>query len=176
MPCPMSISLCPSAVCCYCMFSFYVCSTWSICCLTGNAMPHVHFTLSISCLLLLYVLILCLQHLVHLLSYWLCHAPCPVHSVHQLSAVTVCSHSMSAALGPFAVLLVMPCPMSISLCPSAVCCYCMLSFYVCSTWSICCLTGNAMPHVHFTLSISCLLLLYVLILCMQHLVHLLSYW
>ena len=141
MPCPMSISLCPAAVCCYCMFSFYVCSTWSICCLTGNAMPQ-----------------------------------CPFHSVHQLSAVTVCSHSMYAALGPFAVLLVMPCPMSISLCPAAVCCYCMFSFYVCSTWSICCLTGNAVPHVHFTLSSSCLLLLYVLILCLQHLVHLLSYW
>ena len=79
--------------------------------LSCNVLPHVHFTLSISCLLL-------------------------------------CCHSMSAALGPFAVLLVMSCIISVSLCPSAVCwvvvcCHSMSAAqYVCCTRFICYLTGT----------------------------------
>ena len=89
MSCPMSISLCPSAVCCYCMFSFYVCGTWSICCVTCNVMPHVHFTLSISCLLSCSMLsfyvcgTVCVLHSVHLLCYWYSQLSANRHSRKQ---------------------------------------------------------------------------------------------
>ena len=84
-------------------------------------MPHVCFTLSISCLLL-------------------------------------CCSPMSVALSPFAVLLVIPCPMSVSLCPSAVYCFIVVPYPWHSFHLLSYSTGNAMPHVCFTLAISCLLL------------------
>ena len=133
IPCPMSVSLCSSAVCCY----VAVPCLWhsAICCLTGNTMPHVCFTLLISCLLL-------------------------------------CCCPLSVALGPFAVLLVIPYPMSVSLCSSAVCCYVAVP----CLWhsAICCLACNVMPHIHFTLSISCLYCS-VAFPCLWHPAHLLSY-
>ena len=72
------------------MLLSHVCGTWSICCLTCNAMPHVRFTLSVSCL-------------------------------------PLCCGPMFMALGPFAAILVMPYPMSVSLCSSADCCYVAVS-------------------------------------------------
>ena len=118
MSCPMSISLGPSAVCCYCISLSRVCGTWSIGALSWNMMPHVHFTLCISCRLFLYVVVLCLWHSVDVLS---CNLR--PHFVHQLSAVAVCCCPMFVALGPLTVSLLMWYPMSISLCPFAVYCY-----------------------------------------------------
>ena len=43
----------------------------------------------------------------------------------------------------------------------------MLSFYVCCTWSICCVTCNVMHHLCFTLSISCLLSCSMLSFCVS---------
>ena len=118
IPCPMHTL--PSAVYCYAVVPFF--GTRSVCCRTCNAMPHVGFTLAITCLL------------------W-------------------CVCSMSAALCPFAVLLVIPYPMSTSLCPSTVYWVTGLQlFHVSGTQSIWCLTGNAVSHVHFELANSCLLL------------------
>ena len=105
------------------MLLSHVCGTWSIGCLSGNVMPYVHFTRSISCLLLLYIVVPCLWHLVHWRSLLKYDAPCPFHSVHQLSAVTVYRCPVFVALGPLAVSLVIWGPMSISLCPSVVYCY-----------------------------------------------------
>ena len=135
------------------MLLSHVCATQSICCLTCNAMPHVCFTLSISCLLLCccsmlvplgpfavllvmpcpmsfsfcpsavfcYFVVPCLCHSVHLLPYLKCHAPCPFHL--SICCLLLFCCSMLVPLGPFAVLLVMPCPMSFSFCPSAFFCY-----------------------------------------------------
>ena len=168
MWCPMSISLCPSAVCCYCMFSFYVCSTWSICCLTGNAMPHVCFTLSISCLLL------CCHSMYVALDPFAVLLVMMLHVCFTLSisCLLLCCCPVSVTLGPF--LPVTSYPISVSVCASAVCCYCMLLSHVCGTWSIGCLSCNVRRHVHFTLSISCLLLLYDVVPCLWHLGHCLS--
>ena len=67
-----------------------------------------------------YVAAPCLWHSAHLLPYLKYHVPCPFHSVQHLSTFTLLSHVCGTR--PFAS-LVMSCPMSVSIWPSAVHCY-----------------------------------------------------
>ena len=126
-----------------------VCGTWSI--LTCNVIPHICFTLSISCVIVMllfhvcgsqpiccllvmpfpmstslfptgvycYVAVPCLRHLVHLLNRT-CNFMPDVRFTLSNSCLLLCFSPMSVALSAFTVLLVMPCPMSVALCPSAV--------------------------------------------------------
>ena len=110
----------------------HVCGTRPICCLTGNAIPHVQF-----------------HSVQHLSTVMLLSHECGTQSSCCLpgnamphvsftlskSCLLLCCCPMSVILSPFAVLLVRPYP----LCPSAVYCYSMLLSHVCGTWSICCL-------------------------------------
>ena len=99
----------------------HVCGTWSICCLTGNAMSHVRFTLSISCLLLCYFPTSVAIGL--LLPYLKCHSSCLQYFTLFISCLLLCCCPMFVALGLFSVSLVMPCPTSVSFSPTAVYCY-----------------------------------------------------
>ena len=104
-----------------------------------------------------YVVVSCLWH------FWsicclICDAMPHFRFTLSISCLLLCC-PMSVALGPFAVSLVIGlvwCPFHSVHQLSTV----MLLFHVCGTWSICCLICNVMPHVHFSLAIS-----YVLLCC-----------
>ena len=123
---------------------------WLICSLslTSNTMPHVHLTLSNSCLLLYCCPMSVALSPVAVLLVILC--PCPFLSVQQLSTVMLLSH-VCGTWSTSCLTCTISCPMSISLCPTAVYCYVAVPCLWHSVHKLSYLY-NIMPHVHFSLS------------------------
>ena len=166
IPCPMSISLCPSAV-----YSCVVVSClWHLVHLLPYSSCHApmsisFFPKSVFC----YAAVLLSVALGPFAVLLVMSCPMSV-SLCPLAVFCYAAVPLSVALGPFAVLLVMSCPMSVSLCPLAVFCYVVVP---CLWHSVHLLSCNVMSHVRFTVSISCLLFM-LLSPCLWHSVHLLS--